>query len=220
MATQKTTGKTADSDRSDGKTRILDAAERLFAEKGYDKCSLRDIAAAAEINVGLMHYFFKTKENLFKQTYLRRGILITEQRIKALDLAESESADGSLDVETILRLFLTPAVQSARTRGGKWFAKIQARLQQEHSEFSRNLRSELYDESSKRYVEAFARALPSIPRQTIYWRFVFILGTYQYVLSDSSRRIAVADGDRKGTGIDTAFTEMINFLAAGMRAAP
>src|SRR5690606_12405621 len=120
------------------------------------------------------------------------GTVITKQRIKLLDKAEHEANSTALSVEKILELFLTPAVEFAKTKEGRWFARIQSRLQQEDSEFSNGIRSELYDESSKRYVEALTRALPDLPPDTIYWRFVFMLGTYQYVLSNSSRRAAIS----------------------------
>jgi len=44
--------------------RILDAAQKLFAEKGLDATSVRDITTAAECNVAAVNYHFGGKENL------------------------------------------------------------------------------------------------------------------------------------------------------------
>ena len=49
----------------DTSSSILDAARRTFAEKGYDKASIRAIAAAAEVDPALVHHYFGTKEKLF-----------------------------------------------------------------------------------------------------------------------------------------------------------
>ena len=58
--------------------RILDAAARLFAEAGYERATIRAIAAAAGINAGLVMHYFESKERLFRAVMhsapgLRRG---------------------------------------------------------------------------------------------------------------------------------------------------
>lgn len=45
--------------------KILDAAEEVFHEKGYDGSRMQEIADKASINKGLLHYYFKTKDSLF-----------------------------------------------------------------------------------------------------------------------------------------------------------
>jgi AcrR family transcriptional regulator len=49
----------------DTRASILDAARRTFAEKGFDKASIRAIAAGAEVDPALVHHYFGTKEQLF-----------------------------------------------------------------------------------------------------------------------------------------------------------
>jgi len=45
--------------------KIKQAARRLFTEKGFDAVKTRDIAEEAGINLALLNYYFRTKENLF-----------------------------------------------------------------------------------------------------------------------------------------------------------
>lgn len=47
--------------------RILDAAQSVFQEKGYDGARMQEIADAASINKGLLHYYFKSKDRLFEK---------------------------------------------------------------------------------------------------------------------------------------------------------
>jgi len=72
------------------RARILSAAERVFAEKGYDGARLSDIAAAAGCSVGTMYFRFKDKDALF------------------FAIAESFAADGRARLEGLF---------SGKTRG-------------------------------------------------------------------------------------------------------
>jgi AcrR family transcriptional regulator len=49
----------------DTKQSILESARQAFAEIGYDKASIRAIAAAAQVDPALIHHYFGTKEKLF-----------------------------------------------------------------------------------------------------------------------------------------------------------
>jgi len=49
----------------DTKQSILEAARTVFAEAGYDKASVRAIAATAQVDPALIHHYFGTKEKLF-----------------------------------------------------------------------------------------------------------------------------------------------------------
>jgi TetR/AcrR family transcriptional regulator len=55
------------------RTQILDAAEEVFARKGFHDATVKEIAAAAEFSVGGVYSFFADKDDLFVQIYLRRG---------------------------------------------------------------------------------------------------------------------------------------------------
>ena len=52
----------------DTRASILDAARDVFAERGFDKASIRAIATAAEVDPALVHHYFGTKEKLFLET--------------------------------------------------------------------------------------------------------------------------------------------------------
>lgn len=55
-------------ERNGARTRdaVLDASERLFAERGYDATSLNDVGAAAGVSRGTPGYFFRSKELLYR----------------------------------------------------------------------------------------------------------------------------------------------------------
>lgn len=67
--------------------RLLDAAERLFAELGYAATSVRDITAEAGCNLAAVNYYFGGKANLYREAFLRGVAGVREQRIEALRAA-------------------------------------------------------------------------------------------------------------------------------------
>ncbi len=65
--------------------KIFDAATELFLEKGVDRTSVREIAAKAGINLALMNYYFRSKENLFNSIFSKLLEDNSEELIKVLD---------------------------------------------------------------------------------------------------------------------------------------
>lgn len=65
--------------------KIFDAATELFLEKGVDRTSVREIAAKAGINLALMNYYFRSKENLFDSIFSMLVQKNSEELIRILD---------------------------------------------------------------------------------------------------------------------------------------
>ncbi len=65
--------------------KIFDAATELFVEKGVDRTSVRDIASKAGINLALMNYYFRSKENLFDAIFTNLVQKNTKDLIQILD---------------------------------------------------------------------------------------------------------------------------------------
>ena len=205
--------------KSDAREKILRAAERLFAAHGFEGCSLRTIAATAKVNQGMIHYFFKSKENLFLETYLCSGLPLVEERLHLLDTEESVMQGKAIALERLIELFLMPAIKLAmRGPSGRSFLRMQSRLQQDASPVGAKLRSLLYDQSTRRYFDAFRRSLPDQSVKEASWRFTFMLGTYQYALSSTGRLDYISGGLCSSKDYTEALRQMIPYIAAGMRA--
>jgi AcrR family transcriptional regulator len=58
---------------------LLDTAEMLFSQKGFDGTSVRDIAEAAGINTAMISYYFGSKEKLMEEIFERKGMNIREK---------------------------------------------------------------------------------------------------------------------------------------------
>src|ERR1700724_3076730 len=90
----------------DTKTRILDAAEKLFGEKGFDTTSLRDITAEADVNLAAVNYHFQSKDSLIDAVIKRRIEPMNQRRLAML-----ANAGPNPTLEQILLAFITPVVE-------------------------------------------------------------------------------------------------------------
>jgi AcrR family transcriptional regulator len=90
--------------------RLLDAAEKLFCEKGYDNTSVRDLTAAANCNVAAVNYYFGGKNNLYQEMFKRQMQIICESQMEKVDevLARSNPT-----LEELVREIIMPPLQAA-----------------------------------------------------------------------------------------------------------
>src|SRR5438876_12457509 len=111
------------------KERILDTAESLFMEHGYEATSLRAITAAAGVNLAAVNYHFGSKEELFQSVLTRRLHPMNQERVDLLTRLEREAAPAPLPCDRILSAMFVPALKLARDpeRGGKDFLRLLGR---------------------------------------------------------------------------------------------
>ena len=70
---------------------IIFAAQKVFQEKGYKEATMRDIASEANINMAMVHYYFRCKENLFFLVLDEAFRLLVEEILEVL-------GDENLDI--------------------------------------------------------------------------------------------------------------------------
>lgn len=98
--------------------RLLDTAERLFAEKGFDGAPVREITAEAGCNLAAVNYHFGSKENLYREVFLRRLGFLRDRRItrirEALEAGSPPTLEAVLEAFTLA--FLEPLTQAGEGR--------------------------------------------------------------------------------------------------------
>src|SRR5665213_2308128 len=80
---------------------ILNAAERCFAEDGFDGVSLRAITEAAGVDLALVNYHFGSKENLLREVIGRRAKIVHDDRVLALEEARHQAGTSAPSIEAI-----------------------------------------------------------------------------------------------------------------------
>jgi AcrR family transcriptional regulator len=198
------------------KDRILDTAERLFAEDGYEGTSLRRIIAEAGVNLASVHYYFRSKEALLDAVVVRRIGPINEERLSMLDKLEREAASGPLPVEGVLEAFILP-VFAARQRSPQ-LLKLIGRIQSDGSVI-RIMRTH-FREVVTRFVAAFRRAAPDLPVEELVWRIHFSIGAMAHALRGSPDMESFAGlGGRRWRTTEIS-ERLVRFLGAGFHAPP
>ncbi len=87
---------------SDTKQRILDTAERLFADRGFAGTSLRAITREADVNQAAVHYHYGSKDELLKAVLNRLIVPMNEERLRLLDEATAAADPEPPTVDAIL----------------------------------------------------------------------------------------------------------------------
>jgi len=88
--------------------RVLDAAERLFAERGFAGTSVRDITDAAGANLGAVNYHFRSKAQLYAEVFARRAALFTAPVLAAARDAGAAREGPARALRAIGRAVLAP----------------------------------------------------------------------------------------------------------------
>jgi len=202
------------------KDRILDTAERLFAEYGYDATSLRAITREAGVNLAAVNYHFSSKEALLRALFARRLELLNRQRLAMLDAYEADAAGRPVPVEKIVRAFMEPVLRLGGdpASGGSGFGMLLGRMYSWPSaQVNRIFVSELR-EQIERFRSAFHRALPQLPLKELYWRMFFSTGAMAHILTGSSLLAIISDGVCDPTDLDGTVERLIDYVVAGLQA--
>lgn len=198
--------------------RLLDVAEELFGEIGYEATSTRAIALRAGVTLGTVHYHFASKRQLYIEVFRRRGMPLAAERIRLLEEAHRHWPDGSIPLTELIKRFAFPLFYAALQPGGDAFSRLHARLTTEPPEFAQELRSLIHNDVTPLYVAAFRQALPHLPEEALYWRFYFMLGVNTFSLLSSVRLEFLSGGRCCSDDLELAMRHIVPFLEAGFRA--
>ncbi|HEU4665863.1 MAG TPA: TetR/AcrR family transcriptional regulator [Dokdonella sp.] len=197
------------------KERILGVAETLFARHGFAGASLRQVTAAAKVNLAAVNYHFGSKESLIEEVFRRRLDELNRHRLAELAAVQAR-ADHAL--EDVLDAFIRPALeQSMDSAGGAAFVRVLARAYAEHDERLRKFLSDNYGHVLRDFAAAFARLLPDLDKEELYWRLDIVAGALTYAMADFGmikRKSDVSERSHR----EQAAQHLVRFAAAGLRA--
>ena len=195
--------------------RILGVAETLFARHGFAGASLRQVTAAAKVNLAAVNYHFGSKESLIEEVFRRRLDELNRGRLAALASVQDRP---SHTLEDVLDAFVRPALeQSMDSAGGTAFVRVLARAYAEHDERLRRFLSDNYGHVLREFAAAFARLLPQLDKEELYWRLDIVAGALTYAMADFGlikRRNSVSEQSHR----EQSARHLVRFAAAGLRA--
>jgi len=201
------------------KTRILDAAERLFAEQGFAGTSTRAITAAANANLAAINYHFGSKESLIEAVFARRLEPINRERLEWLDRLE---AAGDPSLEAILEAFLGPPIRVSQDPvEGESLLHVAQMIGHATSRPDSRIRDMLihqFDTIVERFTAALAKQLPELELTQLFWRFLFMIGSMAHTMAISQDIKHFTRGLCDPNDVEGLIRAMVPFAAAGFRA--
>lgn len=194
------------------KERILAAAEVLFAQRGFDGASLRQLTAAAEVNLAAVNYHFGSKDKLVEEVFRRRLDTLNAHRLAALSKVAGEP-DTTL--EDVLDAFIRPALALSGDGSGSLFMRVLARAFAEHDDHLRQFMSENYGHVMRQFTAEFARLLPQLSREELYWRIDLVTGALTHAMSGFG--MIQRKGDvSESTHREQTIAHLVRFASAGL----
>ena len=195
--------------KSDTKSRILDAAEKLFGMNGFDSTSLRDITTAADVNLAAINYHFQSKDCLIDAIVARRIEPVNKKRFELL-----EAAGPHPTVEQILYAFLAPVMQ-VKTDA---MVPLIGRILSNPELFVERVFSKYLAPVSQRFIEALSQALPDLPPSELLWRLHFSIGVLTHTMLWGGIFPKITNGVCDISDRDALVDRAVRFVAAGFRA--
>ena len=195
---------------------ILQAAERLFAARGFHGVSIRDIADEAGVPLALVGYYYGPKLALYHAIFRERAGYIGERLQALAEACQSEPAADRLDA--IVAAFVLPTLRVAAQTDGRHFLRMLSRGMSDHLEEDEPIIRELFDPLAHAFIDALAQALPQATRGQAAWCYQFALGALLHHVTDQ-RIERLSRGENQPGDHEQAGPLLVRFIANGMRGA-
>lgn len=200
--------------------RILDAAEQLFAEKGFAETSLRLITSKASVNLAAVNYHFGSKKALIQAVFSRFLGPFCASLERELERRQG-LPEHKPSLEELLGILVEQAM-AVQPRSGNDLSIFMRLLGLAFSQSQGHLRrylEDMYGKVFRRYMQLVNEAAPQIPPIELFWRVHFMLGAAAFSMSGIKALRAISENDfGVNTSIEQVMRLMVPFLAAGMRA--
>ena len=202
--------------------KLMDCAEKIFAEKGYDKASVREITAAANVNLASIHYHFGSKENLLQELLNRKLEWLNQQRLIALNTLESKSKNKPLKPSQILEAFFGTLLDmlDEKNYGGEMFLRLLGRSTLEPNCLISSISNGKNNAVTEKFRDALFKALPNVPKNEIVWRFHFMVGATSYAISGSGLNklfVTAEVSEDRSVSKKLLKKRLMSFLLGGLR---
>lgn len=207
----------------DAKTRILDAAERLFMENGYAATSIRMITGAAGVPVALVNYHYGSKQGLMEAVYARALGGRGGSRVGYLDRLEEAAGGAPIAVDVLVDAFLSTALRLTRQDNisGEVFKQLIGRAFYEPGPGTEAFFPAEYREAVDRYRQAFMRALPGLSQDDVVWRMYFFVGIVAYAMAGKDvMRMTETYALSAAGDPEAVLARLRPFVVAGFQAPP
>ena len=164
------------------KKRLFDAAERLFAEKGFDGTHVREITSHAKCNLAAVNYHFGGKEKLYSEVFRRRMIAMRDVRITSIEKVMSQT-DHEPTLEELIRGFATAFIEPLLDKSsGRRVLKLMVREMHAPHLPRKMFVEELAAPTLSALGKAMAKLCPDLDQKRIVLLIMSLIGQLVHVI--------------------------------------
>lgn len=195
--------------------RILNTAQRLFAEKGFDKVNLRELTKEAGTHLAAVNYYFGSKDKLLTALVQRAAKLIYKQRMTLLENARTTQGSTKEKVEQILRALLIPVILIAHDPDSDFmYSTLIARTMSDGPDELVNVMEKQTSHLTP-FVEELQKTLPNISAEDIFWRLHFLLNIEHATHTELGRLKHLSGGICDTSNKEAILDRIIRFSLPG-----
>ncbi len=193
--------------------RLLDASERLFAERGFRSASVRDITREASCNIAAVNYHFGGKANLYREVFMRRLRALRKQRLDGIERALS-SAGHQATLDLLLQEFAGAFVQPlVEDSSGRLWVLLLAQEMIDPQLPPATFQAEMIEPVQRALVSALEQVCPELARRDAQLSVHSLIGQLVHVVH-LQRCLPIADGSWE---LPDLVAHTVRFSAAGIR---
>lgn len=200
--------------RRDVRGDIMDAAERVFADLGFEGATTRGIADEAGVNLGLIHYHFQSKESLFEQVVARHASQVNDRR---RELLTAVLDDGPVTLEAILEALMRPTIELS-AGDGQHYSRIIVQIASGTDDRSVALTSRNFDAIAQEFIAALQAHVGGLDRENAVWAYMNAISVGMLMIARTGRVGALSDGLCSEESTEASIQRVVRYLAAGTRA--
>lgn len=201
--------------RRDVRNEIMEAAERVFADLGFDGATTRAIADAARVNLGLIHYHFNSKEALFAEVVERRAKGVNDRRRRMLAEVMRDPEHASL--EAILDALMRPTIE-LRDGADQHYSRIIVQVASGSDERSVQLTADNFNAIALEFIAALEAHVPGLGRENAVWAYMNAISVGMLMIARTGRATVLSGGLCDEGGTEENVARVVRYLAAGTRA--
>lgn len=196
------------------KLALLEAASTLFAEKGFEVVSVREITGLAKANVASVKYHFGSREGLIDAVVARMAKPVNDERMRRIEALEER---GDFTVRDLLVAFFEPLLSQIRSSplSEKLFVKLMGRVVGDRPyEFSDEVMGQ-FRVVAGRFVPAFMETCPGLTEDDVFWRIHFSFGVLSNTLTHGELVKKISAGRVGDEKLTITLKRVIDFCEAG-----
>jgi AcrR family transcriptional regulator len=204
---------------SETQTKVLVAAESLFAEYGFHGVSLRQITTQAGVNLAAVNYHHSDKQSLYAEILTYRLRQLKQARLTKLTSAEEDAQGNPVPLAQLITILaatlLLPAASESPGPAGR---RLLGRALVDPLPFTATILADEFQPTMTRWGQAVRRHAPARAPSRFLWQLSFVVGALHHAAASLHDMTARTSGICRNNDAETALENFREFAVAALTA--